>query len=229
MMPDAQQESMRAWHEGAFAQLHALGTHAAKYLDLDLVIPGDVFPPSPVSDVLGRAVLDEVRAEDRVLDMGTGSGVNAILAARRAHDVTGVDINPHAVAAATANAERHGVADRTRFVHGDLFDPVDGAFDLVIFDPPFRWFRPRDPLELAITDEEYRSLTRFVAELDDHFSPAGRVLLFFGTSGDIAYLHHLIDRSPLSAQTVASRTITANDTEVTYYTYRVTRRSAASQ
>jgi hypothetical protein len=38
-----------------------------------------------------------------------------------------------------------------------VFEAVDGRFDLVIFDPPFRWFAPRDPLEAASTDENYRT------------------------------------------------------------------------
>ena len=158
--------------------------------------------------------------------MGTGSGVNAILAARTAHVVLGVDTNPHAVAAARANADRNGAADRTTFVRGDLFDPVEGLFDLIIFDPPFRWFRPRDHLEQAITDEGYQTLTAFVADVDRYLDTAGRVLLFFGTTGDVAYLHHLLGRCPLSVETAASRIVTAHDTDVTYFTYRLTRPGA---
>lgn len=128
-------------------------------------MPEDVFAPTPMSDLLGRAVLDEVRPSDRVLDMGTGSGVNAILAASRSEQVVGVDINPHAVSAAVANAERNGVAGRARFFQGDVFGAVDGLFDLVIIDPPFRWFRPRDLLEASYADEGHRALGRFMAEV----------------------------------------------------------------
>ena len=89
-----------------------MGERPIEYLGLSLVVPPHVFPPAPMSGLLGEAVLDEVRDDDRVLDMGTGSGVNAILAASRSTDVLGVDVNPHAVRAAVDNAACLGVAYR---------------------------------------------------------------------------------------------------------------------
>jgi release factor glutamine methyltransferase len=106
------------------------------------VVPRQVMPIVPMSHLLGEVVLSEVTATDQVLDMGTGSGVNAILAASRSLDVVAVDINFHALAAARDNAARNGVADRIEVRHSDVLSNVDGAFDLIIFDPPFRWSPP---------------------------------------------------------------------------------------
>ena len=47
----------------------------------------------------------------------------------------------------------NGVADRMTFAVADVFDGVEGDFDLIVFDPPFRWFKPRDLLEAGSTDE----------------------------------------------------------------------------
>ena len=140
-------------------------------------------PITGVSHLLGEAILAEVRPNDRVLDMGTGCGVNAILAASRGADVLAVDINPYAIDAARQNAERNAVADRVEIRHSDVFEAVDGRFDLVIFDPPFRWFAPRDPLEAASTDENYRALTAFFRQAREHLTERGRLLVFFGTLG----------------------------------------------
>jgi release factor glutamine methyltransferase len=221
-MSDEQASMLRRWHEAASIDLHRLGAHSVGYLGLELLVPEQVFPPGPVSDLLGRAVLAEVRESDRVLDMGTGSGVNAILAASCAHEVVGVDINPHAVTAATINAERNGAAEQTRFIQSDLFERVDGTFDLIVFDPPFRWFRPRDLLEVAFADENYRALTTFMGEVQERLNPNGRVLLFFGTSGDMAYLRHLIDRSGLACETIASRDLATAGMTITYVTLKLT-------
>jgi release factor glutamine methyltransferase len=59
--------------------------------------------------------------------MGTGSGVNAILASR-SWGVVAVDINPYALASAQDNAARNGVADRIKVRHSDVFSNVDGAW-----------------------------------------------------------------------------------------------------
>ncbi len=218
-------ERIRLWHESAYRAMRAAGAQRVSYLDLDLVVPAEVFAPTPTSDLLGRAVLDEVRGSDRVLDMGTGSGVNAILAASRAREVVGVDLNPHAVAAARDNAIRNGVAQRTRFFESDVFEAVEGTFDLIVFDPPFRWLRPRDVLEASIADEGYGALRRFVAELASRLRPGGRALMFFGTSGDMDYLCALLDGAGLERAVVAERDLEKDGVSVTYRTLRVTARS----
>lgn len=71
----------------------------------------------------------EVRGGERVLDYGCGSGILAIAAARLgAASVSGVDIDPQAIEAARANAERNGVA--ASFF--DSAEPVAGEYDLVV-------------------------------------------------------------------------------------------------
>lgn len=155
-------------------------------------------PITPTSHLLGEAVLAEARQGDRVLDMGTGCGVNAILAAARGAQVVAVDVNAKAIAAARANAERNGVADRVQVRHSDVFSDVDGAFDLIVFDPPFRWFKPRGLAETAITDEGYRAMTSFFRQACRHLAPDGRMLIFVGTSGDIGYLKHLMTEEKFS-------------------------------
>lgn len=69
----------------------------------------------------------------------------------------------------------------------------------------------------------YRSLTRFIAEVGDRLSDDGRLLLFFGTTGDIDYLHQLLDDAGLERVEVAGRDLHRGDTTVRYVTYRVTR------
>lgn len=193
------------------------------YLGLELLIPKDVFAPGGHGH-FHPSVRDEVKPSDRVLDMGTGSGIVAILAAARSSDVVAVDVNPKAVEAAGANAVLNGVADRITFGVSDVFEAVEGDFDLIIFDPPFRWFKARDLLELSHADENYRALTRFMREVRGRLRPGGRILLNFGTSGDIDYLYHLIEETGLTKEVLGTDEVVAEDMTVTYYVFRLTPR-----
>ncbi len=216
-------EKLRAWHERAYAESARSTATTVTYLGQSLYLLPSVFAPTPTSDLLGNAVLAEVREQDRVLDMGTGSGANAILAASRAREVFAVDINPEAVECARRNAQFNGVGERVACAVSDLFSAVRGKFDLIVFDPPFRWFKPRDMRERATADENYAALTTFFTESDDHLADGGRILLFFGTSGDYEYLNRLIDTTGYGKETVATRTLQNKGERVQYFTYRLTK------
>jgi methylase of polypeptide subunit release factors len=73
----------------------------------------------------------------RVLDLGTGSGVQALLASNHADDVVATDINPRALAYTRFNAALNHVATPT-IREGDLFEPVaNELFDLIVANPPY--------------------------------------------------------------------------------------------
>jgi release factor glutamine methyltransferase len=118
-----------------------------------------------------------------VLDMGTGSGVCAVFAARRARRVVAVDINAAAVRCARLNAALNGLEDRIEARHGDLFEPVAGErFDLILFNPPFLQGEPRND-----RDRAWRALgvaERFADGLERHLEPSGCALLLLSTYGD---------------------------------------------
>jgi len=77
------------------------------------------------------------RRVESALDLCTGSGALALLAARHAERVVGVDLNPRALRLAQVNAALNGVAN-VEWLAGDLFEPVTAeTFDLVVANPPF--------------------------------------------------------------------------------------------
>ncbi len=83
------------------------------------------------------AVTTVRRQGEEVLDLGTGGGIQAMLAARHARRVIGTDINPRALALARLAMGMNGIAN-VELRHGSMFDPVPSqTFDLIVSQPPF--------------------------------------------------------------------------------------------
>lgn len=219
-MPDEVARRLSERHRHIVAASRRTEIMTVSHLGRTFMVPPEVYAPSPRG--LAQYVLDEVQETDRVLDMGTGSGVNGIVATAKSRDVVAVDISPAAVECARGNAALNGVESKLAILQGDLFDTVSGRFDLIIFDPPFRWFAPQDDYERGMADANYRSLTRFFREVKDYMTRDGRILLAFGTTGDMAYLWHLINESGFEADEL-SRVGTEQDGYS--YAYRLTAES----
>jgi release factor glutamine methyltransferase len=75
--------------------------------------------------------------------------------------------------------------------------------------------------ERAIADENYITLTTFFKQVRKYLRPCGRVLLFFGTSGDIKYLRHMITHAHLRRKVVASKELVKDGWKVKYFTYKL--------
>ncbi|MDY7083116.1 MAG: HemK2/MTQ2 family protein methyltransferase [Halobacteria archaeon] len=88
-----------------------------------------VYPPSEDTYLLLDAALEEVKDSDKILEVGTGSGVVAEELREKAKRVVATDINPYAV----KEAREKGLD----VVRTNLCDAVCGKFDLVIFNPPY--------------------------------------------------------------------------------------------
>ena len=73
-----------------------------------------------------------------------------------------------------------------------MFENLEGKLDLIVFNPPFRLFEPRDMWERSSADKEYGTLRLFFENAEKYLNDKGRILMVFGTSGDIRYFKHLI-------------------------------------
>lgn len=113
-------------------------TAAAPPIDLGNLwtLPG-VYAPQADTYLLAQALRAEgITADTDVLDVCTGSGALAVLAARMGARVAATDISRRAVLTARMNAARAG--QRVRVLHGDLTGPVARhRFDVVVSNPPY--------------------------------------------------------------------------------------------
>ena len=117
---------------------YALGN--ADFYGIKISVNKNVLIPRPETEELAEKAIEEINAraaeETRVLDLCTGSGAIAIaIAAKCGAKVTASDISEGALQVAGANALNAG-AD-IEFVKSDLFNDIEGKFDVIVSNPPY--------------------------------------------------------------------------------------------
>jgi release factor glutamine methyltransferase len=118
-----------------------------EFWGLEFKVTPDVLIPRPETELIIETALAVVVDRDRrvrIIDLCTGSGCIAVCLAKElasAH-VIATDASERALAVARENARKHGVADRIRYLEGDLFEPLEeldirGQIDIVVSNPPY--------------------------------------------------------------------------------------------
>lgn len=133
----------------------------------------------PAEDTMLLAKNLDIRINDRVLEIGVGSGYISLVASQRAESILGVDINPHAARLAKINAKQNNVAN-VEFIVGDLFTAIKGKFSLIIMNPPYLPQSVDDKhglIDLSWNGgKDGRHLTeRFIEDVDNYLSNNGRI------------------------------------------------------
>ncbi|PJF31976.1 MAG: hypothetical protein CUN52_02285 [Phototrophicales bacterium] len=182
--------------------------------DITLLILPQVFNPALFRT--GALLLEVAKAyitpQTRVLDMGTGSGIGAVMCAKITPHVVAVDINPHAVRCAHINALLNEVS--FEIYEGDLFAPIaHEVFDLILFNPPFFDGEPQTMLDRAWRSVDV--IPRFIAGLQAHLSPHGFALVVLSSKGNIAQFLALCADAGIHAEKITQRD-TWNELVVVY-------------
>lgn len=107
------------------------------FCGLEFLVTKDVLCPRMDTEVLVEEALKHIRPGDRILDMCTGSGciLLSLLHYTKNCQGIGVDLSEKALAVAKSNAKKLGI-DST-FIQSDLFEKVEGTYDLIVSNPPY--------------------------------------------------------------------------------------------
>lgn len=159
-----------------------------KYKDTLYQIHPQVYQPAEDTYLLADNL--QVNRMSRVLEIGTGTGIIAIIAAKRASKVIATDINPHAIDCAVKNI----ITNKTYNVElrkGNLFEPVEGEkFDLILFNTPYLPSstdeKSDDELDAAWNGglDGREVIDRFLEEVTDYLNPDGKVQMVQSSLSD---------------------------------------------
>jgi release factor glutamine methyltransferase len=149
--------------------------------------------------------------DKRVADVGTGSGILALAAARAgAANVVAIDINPNAACAARENAGANGLGDRVTAVCSNLLAALAPRphFDVILSSPPSF---PGEPLDLADrawhAGRDYRDIASLFGQARKRLAPGGRVYVLLSSDSDIEYFGTLVESAGFRWSIVAERSI----------------------
>ena len=157
-------------------------------------------PRSFIYELLGEPLRPWIEYDELVhtaLDLCTGSGCLAIQMAHHypAADVDAVDISLDALEVAAVNVEDYGLEDRINLIHTDLFEGLEGTYDLIVSNPPYvdaesvaelppeYWHEPEEALG---SGEDGLDATRqIILQAAKFLNPRGVLLVEIGHNRDV--------------------------------------------
>jgi ribosomal protein L3 glutamine methyltransferase len=153
-----------------------------------------IVPRSLIAEPLADGTLDAWLSEHtrRVLDLCTGNGSLAVLAALAwpEVEVDAADLSAEALAVARINVDKHGLSDRIRLRQGDGLQVADGAYDLILCNPPYvnsesmaalpAEYRAEPALALAGGADGMDFVRRLLRDVPAHLTPQGVLVLEIG-------------------------------------------------
>lgn len=147
----------------------------------------EVYKPGEDSYLLQRYV--EKLVTGRVLDMGTGSGIQAVSAAKKddVSRVLAVDVNPAALIAAEKRAVFHRVQSKIDFILSDLFDSIEGVYDWILFNTPYL------PSEGAVSEASWAGgetggeiIRKFLEDAPEYLIDNGSILMIYSSNSSLS-------------------------------------------
>lgn len=134
-------------------------TGEVEFYGLPFRVSREVLIPRPETEHLVEKALSVAAQFERprMVDIGTGSGAISVALAHKlpGAQVTAIDLSIAALEIARGNAEQNGVAERIRFLHGDLLTPVAAEqFEIVASNPPYVSTGDRATLSVEVRDYE---------------------------------------------------------------------------
>ena len=158
----------------------------------EIDINEDVLCPRPETEELVEKALTFIKKDSSVLDLCTGSGCIAIAIAKKSGaNVTASDISKKALDVANKNVLKHELAAEVQLLESDLFENIDGKYDVIVSNPPYiptkeienldKEVKEFDPIIALDGGEDGLDVYRRIAkDVDKHLNDKGVILFECG-------------------------------------------------
>ncbi len=188
-------------------------TRVTRAAGFRLIVPPTVFHPRwfLTSEFFASFIAELDLSGKRVADIGTGSGILALTAARAgAASVVAIDVNPSAARAAAENAQQNGLSGIVSGVCSNLLSALapKPLFDVILSSPPSFAGEPRDLADRAWhAGPGYRDITALFDQAAERLAPGGRLYVLLSSDSDLDLMRALAERASFQTRAVRTRSI----------------------
>jgi release factor glutamine methyltransferase len=180
--------------------------------NLILHICENVYEPAEDSFLFAENLTVPTNA--KVLDVGTGTGLLAILAAAKGATTLAVDLNPFAIRCAKHNSFLNHMQEKIGFLQADLFSAfnISDMFDLITFNAPYLPVMDHEPVSWlerswAGGADGRQIIDRFISQAPLYLKPGGKILLMQSTLADENKTISQFNEHKLTASVIAHQNL----------------------
>ena len=166
-------------------------------LDLELEVPAGVWNPTPNGILLGETLEQMDFTNERVLELGTGCGVHAVvLGLRGAGELVLTEVDQAILGHAERNLKKYGINCPVDLLVADWIQVQQKNFDTIVANPPF-----------ALSNKTYRRyfIDTLILEAHKLLNPGGRLIFIHSTMGDVPKTIRLLEECGLDVKILADK------------------------
>ena len=166
-------------------------------LDLELEVPAGVWNPTPNGILLGETLEQMDFSGERILELGTGCGVHAVvLGLRGAAEMVLTEVDASILGHAERNLKKYGIHCPVDLIVADWIQVPQKGFDTIVANPPF-----------ALSNKVYRRyfIDTLILEAHKLLKPGGRLIFIHSTMGDVPRTIELLEECSFNVKILADK------------------------
>ncbi len=181
-----------------------------------VVVLPKVFYPGTDTELLITTI--DIRPDEIVLEVCSGTGVISLFAAERAKEVIATDINPNAIKNIKENAKKYGFERKINAIQANLFPNIKKQFEVIIINPPYTDHEAQNFEEQAFWDKDHQIVKRFFKEASTYLTDKGRIYLSWANFAGFDFIEKLAKEYNYTMKKIAE---TKEEGEIIFRVYEI--------